>query len=170
MEGYLYSMGRDTTSDMDLSLWDVCQIYKTKGLSLEQAAKKIGKSSRQITRDLKSQFGKTWQNIPVVVEDTSHDTSMSSSPQPSHLSHLPPSDAPRRGAQTPATYSKLTEEVVEDAIVRVLQTNPEKAISVATSFLDKKKAISIEDQDEMEMSSKMKHYYQGVLENIYRDD
>ena len=42
---------------------------------------------------------------------------------------------------------KLTEEVFEDALVRVLDTDPAKALGPALAFLDKKKSLSIEDTD-----------------------
>ena len=50
------------------------------------------------------------------------------------------------GSGNPTTY-KLTEEVLEDAIVRVLQTDPAKGLGPAISFMDKKKSLSVEDAD-----------------------
>ena len=50
------------------------------------------------------------------------------------------------GSANPTTY-KLTEEVLEDAIVRVLQTDPAKGLGPAISFMDKKKSLSVEDAD-----------------------
>jgi len=42
---------------------------------------------------------------------------------------------------------KLTEEIFEDALVRVLYEDPTKALAPALAFLDKKKSLSVEDTD-----------------------
>ena len=52
-------------------------------------------------------------------------------------------DDPRKGGGS----LKLTEDLIETAIARVLLENPEKGLSAAISWMDKKKAISVEDED-----------------------
>ncbi len=51
------------------------------------------------------------------------------------------SHSPRGGLQ------ELTEAIFEDALCRVLQTDPAKALGPALSFLDKKKQLSVEDEE-----------------------
>ena len=80
--------------------------------------------------------------------------------------HLSTSDDARQGDK-PGTPLKLTEEVLEDALVRVLQSDPTKALGPALTFLDKKKSLSVND-DETEQTEDQKKYYNEVLNNIYR--
>ena len=63
-------------------------------------------------------------------------------------SHLSPHNTPGQdGANLPGTPLKLTEEILETALVHALRDDPIKAIGPALQFLDKKKGLSIEGAD-----------------------
>ena len=83
----------------------------------------------------KSNFLQNIVNNNVKKEDP--DTDQAGHPSPD-LPPLPPS---------PGGFFSLTEEILEDALVRVLQSDPAKALGPAIAFLDKKKGLSVEDQD-----------------------
>ena len=76
--------------------------------------------------------------------DTPNHPTPSKTPLPPSLVTKSPND-PRSPAG--GGLQRLTEEILENAIVDVLQTDPAKGLSVALAFLDKKKSLSVEDQD-----------------------
>lgn len=69
---------------------------------------------------------------------------------------------------TKGKLRKLTEEILENAIVEVLETEPSKGLSTALAFLDKKKQLQVEDTMEQQISDKQKKYYNEVLKNVYQ--
>ncbi|MCJ7481507.1 MAG: hypothetical protein MUO31_00925 [Thermodesulfovibrionales bacterium] len=83
----------------------------------------------------------------------------------SHTSFLVTSTNTPPGGDIPGIL-KLTEEILEDALVRVLQQDPAKALGPALAFLDKKKSLSIND-DDTQQTEDQKTYYNEVLKNVY---
>ena len=77
------------------------------------------------------------------------------------------SSANSRQGDKPGILLKITEEILEDALARVLESDPVKALGPALTFLDKKKSLSINDDDTMQ-TEEQKKYYNEVLNNIYR--
>ena len=67
--------------------------------------------------------------------------------QTPHLSHSTANNPSQEGANLPGTPLKLTEEILETALVHALRDDPIKAIGPALQFLDKKKGLSIEGAD-----------------------
>ena len=82
--------------------------------------------------------------------------------------NTPHSQTPQsRQGDKPGTPLKLTEEVLETALVKALRDDPIKALNPALAFLDKKKSLSVAD-DETEQTEDQKKYYNEVLSNVYR--
>ena len=62
----------------------------------------------------------------------------------------------------------LTEEMIENAIVQALHTDPTiQTINAGINWLDKKKAIST-DEGENNQSEIFKKYYNEALRNVYK--
>ena len=61
----------------------------------------------------------------------------------------------------------LNEEIVEDAIARVLQSTPEKALGVAVAWVEKKGKISKELVEDGQSTEQQKKFYKEVLKNVY---
>jgi len=81
--------------------------------------------------------------------------------------NTPHSQTPQsRQGDKPGTPLKLTEEILETALVHALIDDPIKALNPALAFLDKKKSLSVEDGD-TEQTEDQKKYYNEVLKNIY---
>lgn len=62
------------------------------------------------------------------------------------LSHLS-ADTSRQGDKPGTPLEKLTEEILEDALVKALRDDPTRALNPALAFLDKKKGLSVSDDD-----------------------
>ena len=62
---------------------------------------------------------------------------------------------------------ELNEAIVEDAIARVLHENPEKALGVAVSWVEKKGRISKEMVEDGQSTEQQKKFYKEVLKNVY---
>ena len=100
-----------------------------------------------------------------VSADTQLIKNLGSTPNPSNTPH---SQTPQsRQGDKPGTPLKLTEEVLETALVKALRDDPIKALNPALAFLDKKKSLSVAD-DDTEQTEDIKNYYNEVLKNIYQ--
>ena len=126
--------------------WDDIVSSATRNLTIKETAKILGLSVRTIQRTCEA-HGVKWSDLrPPEAPPKKLDTKTGTIIHPTApLANLH-SDPPPVGANA-GTSLKLTEEVLEDALVRVLMTQPEKGLGPALAFLDKKKGLSVESED-----------------------
>jgi len=96
---------------------------------------------------VKSQKAKFYKFLRLQNETSVTNGSPKTKPPPQTKTPLitPPDDALPHSQG--GGLQKLTEEIFEDALVRVLYEDPTKALAPALAFLDKKKSLSVEDTD-----------------------
>ena len=101
-------------------------LAKTKSVWKKETQGKTKKSKKKSLPSKKKKIDTTSHLSPVSSADSSQDVSLNC---------------------FPGTPLKLTEEVFETALVHALQTDPTKALNAALAFLDKKKALSIDESE-----------------------
>jgi len=121
--------------------------YLSDGLTLAQIGKKEGVSKQAISYRLKKHHLKPNQDHSKKGKKKKVKSSQTNKNTTPHLSHPPQNTPGQDGANLPGTPLKLTEEILETALVHALRDDPIKAIGPALQFLDKKKGLSIEGAD-----------------------
>ena len=149
------------------------QIRKELNISkptLSAHLRKKNTSWKELMGNIKSKSQPLPNNIPLRERGGASCSNVAVMKPPINFPHSrPPNEAPSTGRQPGHkvdTPLKLTEEILETALVRALIDDPIKALNPALAFLDKKKSLSVND-GETEQTEDQKKYYNEVLRNIY---
>lgn len=148
-----------------MELIDLCTLCIMKNMSLPEAAQSLNTSVSTLQRKLK-QRGTTYSDLKLKVNPPQSNIP-NQRPVPSvgqdNRGYPPGGSTPQRPTTDPSSFShtsenaddrrlktaggKLTEAILEQAIVKALDQDPIKALPVAFQFLREKKGLSVEDED-----------------------